>query len=282
MRKLSAEEVLSSFTDLAPYINSVTAEDMGISVIKGDRYVAYLPAETLDLGIKVGDPIKSPAVQRCLDTGKRIVQTFTRETSKFGVPYVACALPIKEGDQVVGCVVTTQTIATQEKVNAIAVDLAAATEELNAGMEEITSRAAGLSSTSRELEHLSKELAGATRKTDEIVSFISNVASQTNLLGLNAAIEAARVGEQGRGFGVVADEVRKLAVASSDSVKSITDSLDGIQRFIVSLTEKIGAIDKNLVEQSSSVQEMSHASQALAEMAAELSAVSEGMYKNEI
>lgn len=63
----------------------------------------------------------------------------------------------------------------------------------------------------------------------EISSFIVDISDQTNLLGLNASIEAARVGEMGRGFGVVAEEIRKLAIRTRDSVKSITSSLKLMQ-----------------------------------------------------
>jgi uncharacterized protein YoxC len=282
MRNLSGEEILSGFADLAAFINNITAEDMGVSVIIGDRYVAYHPAGTLDLGIKAGDGIKSPAVQRCLDTGERVVQIFTRETSKFGMPYIACAWPVKEGGKVHGCIVTTQTIASQEKVKAIAGDLAASAEELSAGMEELTAQASSLSHTSKDLGELSTRLSAATKKTDDIISFIRNIANQTNLLGLNAAIEAARVGDAGRGFGVVADEVRKLAVASADSVKDIKESLDEISAAIASLAERFAAIDRSLVDQASSVAQMNQASQALAGMATELATASESMYKTNV
>lgn len=66
------------------------------------------------------------------------------------------------------------------------------------------------------------------KETDSILKFIRDVATQTNLLGLNAAIEATRAGEFGRGFNVVADEVRKLAVMSVDSAKKIESILDSI------------------------------------------------------
>lgn len=275
---LTGEELILSFTDIAPYIRQITTEDLGISVIKSDRYVTYLPALSLDLGIKAGDPIKSPAVQQCIDTGMRIVQTFTRDTSIFGVPYVACAWPIKENEKVVGCVVTTQIIANQEKISAISGELAMMAENFNVGMEGLATNATGIYATSRDLSKLSQELTRATKNSDEIVVFIRNVASQTNLLGLNAAIEAARVGEVGRGFSVVAEEVRKLAGESTSSVKRITDALHTIREYIDNLTEKVTIIDKNLSEQTASIDEMTNASLTLAQMATDLAVVARNMY----
>jgi len=79
--------------------------------------------------------------------------------------------------------------------------------------------------TARQIQSLSDQV----QKIGNVTVVIRDVADQTNLLALNAAIEAARAGEQGRGFAVVADEVRKLAERTSQSVREISSMISGIQ-----------------------------------------------------
>jgi methyl-accepting chemotaxis protein len=131
-------------------------------------------------------------------------------------------------------------------------------------MQQIAHRVKGLSSTVELLGQRSDQIG-------EIIGTIEDIADQTNLLALNAAIEAARAGEQGRGFAVVADEVRALAERTTRATREIGDMIKAIQ---TETRGVVSAMEQGVLEVESGTSEATRSSDALREILDQVNEVS--------
>jgi methyl-accepting chemotaxis protein len=174
-------------------------------------------------------------------------------------------------------------------------------QQVREGRNEVLALSKGMGSISDTVADVVTEmqnLDGASRQIGEILCLIEEIADQTNLLALNAAIEAARAGEHGRGFAVVADEVRKLAENSASSTKQIGTLVADIQRRTSAVLERtaranslvqsnaesarnvtsmIETISKRVTEVAQLVSEISVATMEQARASEELAKASEQM-----
>ena len=157
-------------------------------------------------------------------------------------------------------------------------------------VQSIRQLAQEVESTSRTIEALADE----TNSIGAVLEVIRGIAEQTNLLALNAAIEAARAGEQGRGFAVVADEVRALAGRTQDSTKDIQVRIERLQGGVAKAVqamqsgsgkardsvERAAGVDQVLAETTHSVQRINDMAAQIATACEEQSSVTEEIARN--
>ena len=166
-----------------------------------------------------------------------------------------------------------------ERLAQMSNQLAVTMQDVSKVVEDLTNNAQSMAVQGNELIHSAQGTVIQLGETEEVVSIITSIAKQTKLLGLNAAIEAARSGEQGRGFAVVADEVKKLAENSTESTEKISDILADIEASVQEITAGVEEAGQVVQNQAKRTQTMAASIEQLEAMSQELSALAQHLAK---
>jgi hypothetical protein len=272
------DPIAFAFKDFAPLIVNMYPEGSFLYMTNLESVAICQGSEKFDIpDIQKGDPITDDMIARQVLSTKKMAM---RETTVNGVPVLAINYPCFDTED------PTQLVATfgiylprQNAVNlrTMAQNLNQSMSEISAVVQELAAAASQITANEQELNNNIEEIYQVSEQINEVMGFIKQIADETKMLGLNAAIEAARAGDVGRGFGVVAEEIRKLSDESKGTVQKVKVLTDRIKETL----EKANSGSKQTLcsseEQAAATEEMSASIEEIASMAEQLEGMARSM-----
>ncbi|MHB1685496.1 MAG: methyl-accepting chemotaxis protein [Bacilli bacterium] len=265
---ISIDGILEKLAFSMPFFQNLFPEDAHILLCDTEKVLVSLPGKELKMGVQVGTPLTELR-------GTSAAQAIARKVNikveigpeKFGIPYIGIGIPLVENGKIIGALSVAMSNARYEQLRTNANELAAAVEELTSTTDEIASASNNVAEKAQEASLAADEVRKFLSEIEGISEFVDELSTQTNLLGLNAAIEAARAGDAGRGFSVVAEEIRKLSERSKKSNSEINKNLIKIKELIHQSNNAIHNISSDTEEHAATVQELKAIFEHIARMA---------------
>ncbi|MGB9903243.1 MAG: methyl-accepting chemotaxis protein [Desulfotomaculales bacterium] len=267
-----SSSLLEAFIKVAPFLPELFAQDAAVAVNDTEKLLVYVPGKKLDQKVKPGDALRpNSLVGRAIAERRRVVGRVGREL--FGVPYSGRAIPIVEEGKVVGGISVSESTENEECLLEVAGRLSGDVQEITAAAQQLAAAAQQLAAAAEALDDLAGKAKKETAQGDRVLEFISDIATQTNLLGLNAAIEAARIGQLGAGFNVVAREIRMLAEKTTKYAKEAGSIIGNISRTVEEIKKHLNSILRQAQEQKNTTESLANTLVRISSLSSELTNV---------
>ncbi|MGH4124093.1 MAG: methyl-accepting chemotaxis protein [Clostridium sp.] len=269
-------KVIKCFEEILDQLPALFEDEIAFTLTNKERFVKFVESENMPAYSEVGKVIpKGEALREVIESGK--MKAFTVDDYN-NMSIRVVAIPLKdEHGKVVGAISYGKNLANSTRVTKMSVDLSNATASILKVANGINNDIQNIREINTKVVEEVKNTSNQCNNTDDIIKFIEGIAKQTNLLGLNAAIEASRAGELGKGFGVVASEIRKLSGSSTQSIteintilKSIKDSVGKVEKIIGISMTSAEKQEEAITQIVNSVKELNNSAEILAKMASKL------------
>ncbi|MEK5233153.1 methyl-accepting chemotaxis protein [Lysinibacillus sp. FSL K6-0232] len=263
-------DIIQSLKETLPIFHEIFNKEIALTInsAKERKVLFVLEGTKVKTHLQVGTIIEDTPDFRSVTKGEILKRDIPKEY--FGVPMHTELYPVRENGKVVAVLSLLFPNDAQEKVESFMDNLQATIQELQLKVHTIAAHSEELSATSETITEKSRHALENSSRSNEITDFIKTISRQTNLLGLNASIEAARAGQYGAGFNIVAQEVRKLSNETATATEQIETSLKTITSNVQALMESMEQIESASNEQAELVQQFSEAIETLSEISGQM------------